>query len=160
MTYAFLNYAKQNNRIIIKELFRMCPKTHAISYKEFLNTTKKHKLVCSSTFTGTGSAQPLRELFYRDLGGELIPPLLKNTGFEILKMHLAKKSGIYNQYDLKYRFPLLHILTNENWYRVWQTTKNFKGISNDYLDEIKGEFEEFCRTTPDIKPIELYNFNL
>jgi len=159
MTYAFLNYAKQNNRVIIKELFRMCPKTHAISYKEFLNTTKKHKLVCSAAVAdGAGTTQPLRELFYRDLGAELIPPLLKHTGFEILKMHLAKKSGIYNQYDLKYRFPLQHILTNEDWYRV--NNNIFNCISTDYLDEIKSEFEEFCKSTPDIKPIELYNFIL
>jgi hypothetical protein len=157
MTYAFLNYAEQNNRVIIKELFRMCPKTHAISYKEFLNTTKKHKLVCpaATVAPGAGTLQPLRELFYRDLGAELIPPLLKHTGFELLKMHLAKKSGIYNQYDLKYRFPLQHILTDENWYR-----DIFNCIFNDYLDEIKSEFEEFCKTTPDIKPLEIYNFIL
>lgn len=158
MTYAFLNYAKQNSRVIIKEMFRMCSITQAISYKEFLNTTKKHKLVCPSTSTGAGSTQPLRELFYRDLGGELIPPLLKNTGFEILKMHLAKKSGIYNQYDLKYRHPLKQVLSNEDWYQ--KSKKHFNFISTQYLDKIKDEFEEFCRTTPDIKPIALYNFIL
>lgn len=158
MTHAFLNYAKQNNRVIIKELFRMCPVTQAISYKEFLNTTKKHKLVCPSTSTGAGSTQPLRALFYRDLGGQLLPPLLKNTGFEMLKMHLAKKSGIYNQYDLTYRYPLQQILSKEEWYL---NTKNyFTFVSCPYLELIKHEFEEFCRTNPDIEQIELYNFNL
>lgn len=158
MTYAFLNYAKQNKRLIIKEMLRMCSTTHAISYKEFLNTTKKHKLVFPSTVSGPGSTQPLRELFYRDLGGQLIPPLLKNTGFEILKMHLAKKSGIYNQYDLNYRYPLQQLLSKEAWYL--QTKKQFKFVSSPYLEEIKSEFEEFCKTTLDIKPIEHYNFIL
>jgi hypothetical protein len=100
ITYAFLNYAEQNNRIIIKEMFRMDPECHAIAYKEFLNTVKKHKIIFPSSGSGSGQTQPFRLLFYRDLGAEILPPLLKNTGFETLKMHLAKQTGVYNQYDV------------------------------------------------------------
>ena len=159
MTYAFLNYAEQNNRIIIKEMFRMDPECHAIAYKEFLNTIKKHKIVLSSSGTGAGQTQPLRLLFYRDLGAEILPPLLKNTGFEILKMHLAKQTGVYNQYDVTYRFPLEQLLMNEKWY-VGQSKKQFRAIVPKCLKAVKQEFEDFCRTTPDIKTIDLYNFIL
>jgi hypothetical protein len=158
ITYAFLNYAEQNNRIIIKEMFRMDPDCHAIAYKELLNTIKKHKIILSST-TGSGTAQPLRLLFYRDLGAEILPPLLKNTGFETLKMHLAKQTGVYNQYDVSYRFPLEQLLMNEEWY-VGQYNQQFRTIIPKCLNAVKQEFEDFCRTTPDIKPIDLYNFVL
>jgi len=159
MTYAFLNYAEQNNRIIIKEMFRMDPDCHAIAYKEFLNTVKKHKIVLSSSGIGAGAAQPLRLLFYRDLGADILPPLLKNTGFEVLKMHLAKQTGVYNQYDVTYRFPLEQLLMNEEWY-VGQYNNHFRTIVPKLLNAVKQEFEDFCRTTPDITPIDLYNFIL
>jgi hypothetical protein len=98
-------------------------------------------------------------LFYQDLGAEILPPLLKNTGFETLKMHLAKQTGVYNQYDVTYRFPLEQLLMNEEWY-VGQYNQQFRTIIPKCLNAIKQEFEDFCRTTPDIKPIDLYNFVL
>jgi len=159
MTYAFLNYAEQNNQIIIKEMFRMDPESHALAYKEFLNTIKRHKIVLPSSRTNSGLLQPFRLLFYRDLGAEILPPLLKNTGFETLKMHLAKQTGVYNQYDVTYRFPLEQLLMNEEWY-VAQHIKPFRAIVPKWLNEVKQELEDFYRTTPDIKPIELYNFIL
>jgi hypothetical protein len=137
----------------------MDPECHAIAYKEFLNTIKKHKIVLSSSGTGAGQTQPLRLLFYQDLGAEILPPLLKNTGFEILKMHLAKQTGVYNQYDVTYRFPLEQLLKNEEWY-VGQYKKQFRTIVPKCLTEIKQAFEDFCKTTSDIKPVELYNFIL
>jgi len=35
-----------------------------------------------------------------------INPLTKNTGFEKLKKYQAMQSGIYNQFDINYRFPM------------------------------------------------------
>lgn len=160
MTYAFLNYARINNRLIIKELLRMNPATHALSYREFINTTKKHNIVIPSNHEGSGSSHQFRVLFYQDLGANLITPLLKNTGFEMLKMHLAKKTGVYNQYDLKYRYPLHQLLAGEEWYKVWNSKKQFKLTVPPLLREMQEEFEEFCRTTTNLKLLELYNFNL
>ena len=159
ITYAFLNYAQQNNRIIIKEMFRMTPESHAIAYNELLKTVKKHKIVIPSSGSGAGQTQPLRLLFYRDLDADILPPLLKNTGFEILKMHLAKKTGVYNQYDITYRYPIEEFLQSEDL-RANQHNRPFNIIVPKCLTEIKQAFEDFCKTTPDIKPIELYNFIL
>jgi hypothetical protein len=48
---------------------------------------------------------------------------------------------------------------NEEWY-VGQYNQQFRTIIPKCLNAIKQEFEDFCRTTPDIKPIDLYNFVL
>lgn len=161
MTNAFLNYSIIHNKIVIKELFRMDPVTHALSYKEFINTTKKHKLIMlNSNNAYTGQSQPLRIKYYTDLGADIMPPLLKNTGFEILKMHLAKISGVYNHFDLLYRLPIKQILANEEWYKNWTDSKKAILKIHPFLKELKQEYEDFCKTTPDVNPIELYNFIL
>jgi hypothetical protein len=159
MTWAFLNYGLQNNRIVIKEMFGMTPESHAVAYREFLNTTKRHKIIIPTDKEVTGQVQPLRILFYRDLGAEILPPLSKNTGFETLKMHLAKETGVYNQYDLTYRYPLEQLLMNEEWYLKLHR-RRFKRIISPNLNAIRQEFEDFCKSTPDIKSIELYKFIL
>jgi len=153
----FLNYAKINQKLIIKEMFSISPEIHYLSFKHFVDVTKKHKLVIDKNFPSSGVSQPLRKLFYSELGANILPPLLKNTGFELLKMHLAKRTGVYNEFDLKYRQPLNLFL--ENTQKV--DLNNFRVITKgDDLANLLQEFEDFCKTTPDIKPIELYNFIL
>jgi hypothetical protein len=153
----FLNYAKINQKLIIKELFSISSEIHYLSFKHFIDTTKKHKLVIDKNFPSSGVSQPLRKLFYSDLGANILPPLLKNTGFELLKMHLAKTTGIYNEFDLKYREPLTLFLANTQKVDLGSFRVVTKG---DELGNLLQEFENFCQTTPDIKPIELYNFIL
>ena len=151
----FLNYSTINNRIVIKDILRCNPEIHFLAYKSFLKTSMTHKLVCTDQ-TSTGGAQPFRKLYYTDIGCNMIPPLLKNTGFEILKMHLAKQTGVYNEYDLRYRYPLIEILKRESWYH-----KQFKLKSNNqHLLKIDDEFRTFCQNEQNLKTIELYNFIL
>ncbi len=138
-------------------MFVISPEIYYLAFKHFVDTTVKHKLVIDKNFSGPAISQPLRKLFYTDLGADILPPLLKNTGFELLKIHLAKHTGVYNEFDLKYRQPLNSILTSIksvdlNNFRV--TTKS------DALANLLKQFEDFCKATPDIKPIELYNFIL
>jgi len=156
ITQPFLNYALANERIIIKDILRVTPESHFLAYKHFLDITVKHKLVCSSEQAGAGQTQPVRTLFYTGLVSNIIPPLLKNTGFEILKTHLAKQTGIYNEYDIQYRFPLEEILKREDWYY----DKQFKLLFNTELEHIKNSFENFCQNETKLKAVELYNFIL
>lgn len=157
MTNAFLNYGQANNRIVIKDLFRVSPVTHYLGLKQLVETTKKHKLILTNEHIGTVSTQPLRKLIYSDIGAELIPPLLKQTGFEMLKMHLAKLSGVYNQYDVLFRYPLENTLTQESWFHF----DNFKvRIKPSSIKQIKNEYENFCKETDDLSVVENYNFIL
>lgn len=158
-TNAFLKYAIKNNRIVIKDLFALTPKTQLLGLLQFLETTKKHKLIFPMELDspGSGLSQPLRTLFYLDIGADIIAPLLKNTGFELLKMHMAKQTGIYNQFDISYRHPLENTLKKEFWF----SKDKFKvAIKNPEVERIRKEFEGFCKSEPDIKPIEMYNFIL
>jgi len=158
ITNSFLNYGLKNQRIVIKDLFRVSAETNYLGFKQSLDTVKKHKIVVPSRSSGTGVTQPFRKLFYTDIVGDtLLPPLLKNTGFEMLKVHLAKESGIYNQYDLLFRYPLVNTLKNESWYNHDMYLLNFSTL---HIDTIKQEFELFCKETPDLRYIEIYNFDL
>lgn len=157
ITRPFLNYALANNKIVIKDLFRLNPYTHYLGFKQFIETTKKHKLILTQNLNGNGASQELRRLIYTDIGCNLIPPLAKNTGFEQLKTHLAMHSGVYNQFDLLYRYPLEHTLKAYDWADITL----FKVKHNkEVMDEMKKEYEEFCINTPDLKISEFYNFIL
>lgn len=157
MTNAFLNYGQVNNRIVIKDLFRISPVTYYLGFKQLLETTKTHKIILTTDNSGTGSTQPLRKLLYSDIGAELLPPLLKQTGFEMLKMHLAKLSGVYNQYDVLFRYPLENTLRQENWFQSDTFTVRIKQTG---IQKIKEEYELFCKESNDLQVIENYNFIL
>lgn len=162
VTNAFLNYSLINNRLVIKDIFKMTPTTQYLSYKNFIETTKKYKLVLpvipsSSTVL---SPQHIKLNQYNELGAEsfIMNPLVKNTGFEILKIHLAKQSGVYNQYDLLYRFPLETLLKLEDWLHDHGSIK--VKIKHPAMKEFLIQYEDFCNNTEDLKKAELYNFLL
>lgn len=158
-TTAFLNYAKINKKIVIKDLFKTSPKTQYLSYKSFIDITKDNKLVYPKTNSPV-SNYSLRLLTYNSLGATdyLMKPLLKNSGFEILKMHLAKDSGVYNQYDILYRFPIIGLLKHEDWYT---DASKFKiKFKHSIMADILKEYEDFCKTTSDLNKVEIYNFIL
>ena len=152
----FLNYARYNNRIVIKDLFRLNPKTHYLGYKQCIDTTKKHKMVIPHTMKGIGATQALRKLIYSDIGANILPPLAKNTGFENLKSHLAMHSGIYNQFDMLYRYPLENTLRLEPWYNH----SIFKVTTDKIISELRQEYEQFCIGNTELHHLEFYNFIL
>jgi hypothetical protein len=156
-TNAFLNYSLENNKVVIKDLFKINPKINFLCYQHFINITLKHKIVYPASNGLLVSHQPLRKLFYTELGAELLPPLLKNTGFETLKMHLAKKSGVYNQYDILYRYPLLATIDQQPWAINKLNIKfNNASLMKNFVDE----HNKFCTTSDDYTVIEDYVFNL
>ncbi len=156
-TNAFLNYSVANNRIVIKDLFKITPITYYLGLKQTVDSTIKHKLVVPSDLNASGGTQLLRKLIYTDMGAQIMPPLLKNTGFEILKMHLAIGSGVYNQFDVLYRFPLENTLKQEEWYNHKVYTVKLKRSSTNELTNL---YEEFCREATDLKFCKVYNFIL
>jgi hypothetical protein len=157
-TNAFFNYSTINNRLVIKDIFKINPKIQYLSYKHYNNTLIKYKLAYPAARGGEISHQPLRHLFYQELEANILLPLLKNTGFEILKMHLAKQTGIYDQFNLLYRHPLSATLKQEPWFREGPFKVNFR--NKELVDQILNEHNDFCSTTENIKFVEVYNFNL
>ncbi len=157
MTNAFLNYGQTNNRIVVKDLFRITPEIFYLGFRQFLETTKAHNLTLVNRLNGAGSTQPIRKLIYSDIGADLIPPLIKQTGFEILKMHLAKLSGVYNQYDVLFRYPLENTLRQESWFYLDSFKVRIKQAS---IQKIKEQYETFCNGSTDLKFIDIYNFIL
>lgn len=157
-TNAFCNYGLLNDRIVIKDLFRINPTTTYLGFKQIVDVAKKTKLVVPADITGSGTSQQVRKHVYTNLGATLISPLLKNTGFETLKQHLAIESGVYNQFDLLYRSPLENTLNREGWLDL---TKGYSLlVKKSTINLLVNEYEKFCRETPDIKFCKAYNFIL
>lgn len=44
-----------------------------------------------------------------------LPPLHKQTGFESLNMYLASQTGNYDEFDLRYRHPLMKNIFSTDW---------------------------------------------
>ena len=161
-TNAFLNYSLINNKLVIKDIFKMTPTIQYLSYKHFIETTKKYKLVLPTVPTSSTvlSHQYIKLNQYNELGATsfIMNPLVKNTGFEILKIHLAKQTGIFNQYDILYRHPLETLLKLEDWFHKLNEFK--LKIRHPAMKEFITQYEDFCNNTTDLKKAELYNFLL
>lgn len=54
-------------------------------------------------------------LYYESFGLDLQPPFIKRTGFEPLRMHLAAETGMYDEFNHRYRAPLYKIAFSEKW---------------------------------------------
>jgi hypothetical protein len=156
-TNSFLNYSTINNKLVIKDMFALNPKTHYLGFKQFTDTAMSYKVIFPESDASAGRSQPLRKLFYSDLGAELLPPLLKNTGFEILKMHLAKQTGVYNQFDVDYRYPLNNTLSSKKWYFKNKYRIKFQSTA---IEELRIFYEKVSREDPEMVPLEIYNFIL
>ena len=99
--------------------------------------------------------------FYKSFGVDIKMPILKNTGFEDLKKHMALYSGIYNEFDLKFRYPLEDILSENRWYNHF-----FKFFTLDQrLDhncdfvELAASYKNIIETSSNLKDLSLYNFD-
>jgi hypothetical protein len=57
---------------------------------------------------------PFKEAYYDLLLAGTMPPLLKRTGFETLKYHLAAHTGVYNEFDKRYRDNMEQLLRKTN----------------------------------------------
>lgn len=63
------------------------------------------------------SSLQYKKLYYSSVCEDFvfIMPLHKHTGFEMLNMHLASQTGNYDEFDLRYRQPLLKNAFNTDW---------------------------------------------
>ena len=115
----YVNYANSNNLHLLKDLFYSTPETFYLAVKHnidvikntgmYLNVTKQHPIRISSHI--------YRTEYYKQLGANIEPQLVKNTGFETVKKHLASLTGNYDEFDQQYRNPLEHNLRQFSWYR-------------------------------------------
>lgn len=111
-------------------------------------------------FSNRINAMHYKAEFYKSFGVNIDVPILKNTGFENIKKHMAITTGVYNDFDIKYRLPIETNFLAIDWY------KNFNKISvldkplskytayNEIVEEYKNMLKDNNLTN-----LALYNFD-
>ena len=88
-----------------------------LATKQNLSVIKDKKIILDQSYTNNKlNFERYKTEYYKTFNFEYLLPLKKRTGFENVKTHLASKTGVYNQFDLDYRFPLLDISAKEKWH--------------------------------------------
>lgn len=78
--------------------------------------------------------------FYQKFGYNFLWPLSKKTGFEAIQMHLASTTGIYNQFDITYREPLVAMSVSEKWFGRKKLIIEYHGDGLQYILDTAQQF--------------------
>ena len=171
----YYSYANKNNLTLYKELFYLDPEVLYLSYRKNIMLAETKKVFFGATinvedadnsfdapmqFSNRINAMHYKAEFYKSFGVNIDVPILKNTGFENIKKHMAITTGVYNDFDIKYRLPIETNFLAIDWY------KNFNKISvldkplskytayNEIVEEYKNMLKDNNLTN-----LALYNFD-
>ena len=106
--------------------------------------------VVTETSDQRRNPEPYKQNYYKSFEEfDFVFPLAKRTGFESLKFYLASITGNFDEFDEKYRVPLLNIAKETAWYnprlfdagsRISFSKKvsplDWHGIDNTELEDI------------------------
>ena len=84
------------------------PESVYANFKNNLDVIKNKNIYIGSGFAGhmqKNNYYDYKSEFYKNIMPNIIPQIVGNTGFENLKKILAMETGVYNQFDVQYRFP-------------------------------------------------------
>lgn len=156
----YYSYAQKNNLKFFKDIFYLDTELVYLGFEQNLKLLKDEKIYIGgkrkenknyfdidSQYANQMNAMRYKTEFYRSFGVEIIAPILKNTGFESLKKHLASISGVYNEFDIKYRSPLELMFKAKPWSRnlgkvsvldtEFSTYSEFNSLVDQYIDVLK-----------------------
>lgn len=110
-------YNEIHGTSILKDPFILTPEIYFLSTKRNLDVLSKDNIILDQNFTTKKvSFERYKIQYYKTFEFEFLYPLKKRTGFENVKTHLASKTGVYNQFDINYRYPILDIAHREKWF--------------------------------------------
>ena len=167
-------YASEQNLTLFKELFYLDPQSLYLGYEENVRLATDKKIYLHNTLQKTSddynsyfqSSNKINSMlykaeFYRSLGVDIKLPILKNTGFEDLKKHMALYSGVYNEFDLKFRYPLEDLLSEKLWYKnffKFFTLDQRLDHNTDFVD-LSNSYKNIIENSSNLKDLSLYNFD-
>ncbi len=159
---SYYMFGQLNNVPVIKDLFRESDEMLYAATSHNIHVLKN----CNVYFDESDSRRSLnsiyKKMYYESLGATLLYPMIKSTGFETLKKMLMEETGIYNKFDLLYRFPLEKAVLQHPW------SKNFRRVvpgdrSIGHLNHILREYENTAKDLVDqninIKSATLYRID-
>ena len=118
--YAPFEFLHIHNGIeVIRDPFWISPDTLYAACMHNMHTMQQHKSAfhLGNNDTVKSSTTPYKVNFYTSINKDFVfvPPLFKQTGFEPLNMYLASQTGNYDEFDLRYRHPVLKNIFSTDW---------------------------------------------
>lgn len=163
----------------LRDIYFHSPEAVYCSYKNNVDVVKKQKIHYEKTKLDKDAHYLKYQVnrykfkfeYYKNIIPDLIPQISETTGFEKLKKILAMETGIYNQFDILYRYPMrdLNINSVKNKIRdqyvqtrgSTQPIKKFKQRNILHDKKIAEIYSEFCKTviSEKSKKINQYSFD-
>ena len=113
----FINLEQEHGLHIIKDPFLLTPEILYAGYYQ-----NKYAIESFGECLQTASGQKrngeiYKQNYYKSFEEfEYVFPLAKRTGFENLKFYLASQTGNFDEFDERYRVPLLNTARETSWY--------------------------------------------
>lgn len=134
------------NTSICKDPFHISPESLYHGYihnKKVIDNTRKVFYIGSK---GRSNSRVYKQLYYFSYNFSIIPQLQKQTGFEVLKQHLATKTGRYDEFNIQYRHPLKNNLGDQPTSDVRFTGYPIQNILEEVQEVINRVNPEICNT--------------
>lgn len=99
----------------LRDIYYHSPQAVYQSYMNNIDVIKKQGKYAKTTDWYMTSERQRNDLyvykyeFYKNIINDLIPQKSETTGFENLKKILATETGVYNQFDIQYKDPLIDL---------------------------------------------------
>ena len=146
----FINLEREHGLHIIKDPFLLTPEILYAGYYQNKYVIESFGQVVTETSDQRRNPEPYKQNYYKSFEEfDFVFPLAKRTGFESLKFYLASITGNFDEFDEKYRVPLLNIAKETAWYnprlfdagsRISFSKKvsplDWHGIDNTELEDI------------------------
>lgn len=118
--YAPFEYLHIHNGIdVIRDPFWLSPEILYSAYMHNLTVMQQHKCVHHIVNIDAlkSSTMQYKIKYYTSVDDDFVflPPMHKQTGFEPLNMYLASQTGNYDEFDLRYRHPLMKNIFSTDW---------------------------------------------
>lgn len=142
----FMILSHEYDNRVIRDPFMMTSEIQYLGFLHHETVMRESNVVLEQTDYKTVSATwTYKKLFYQAFGFDYIIPLHKRTGFELLKSHLASETGFYDEFDKRYRDPLLSIVNANNLFGPAGESTLTKFVGNDYpklMQQLQSTYEE------------------
>ena len=150
----------------IKDIFYHSEELVYLGFENNLNLLKNKKVYCLGPDINHPDHVPykdshyeLKGLLYKNILKDLKTQSFQTNGFETLKKILASDTGVYNQFDILYRGPLIDLVPEFIPNKLESKRNKNRNISYDPI--IKSLYRDFLKFTEEneCKIINKYRFD-
>ena len=143
----------------IRDVYFHSPEAVYKSFENNLDVIKNKNIYCKTiSYSGVErnkmNVYQYKLEYYKNIIPNLIPQKSETTGFETLKKILAEESGIYNQYDILYKGPLIALDNKTLRFREINQRTSGTDRSQGLISSSSTRMRRNIRYTPEIN--ELY----